>query len=130
VMQENSVLLDRAELLKWSGWKGASRRHIEAHDGDIEFLPAIATYSTKVREFYGWFWEQVTGDEKSASTSPSTTARRTNTGSGARSKAPSATSVRTVHAYTSTVWLLPAWSAPHSGRAGGGSSHPTKAASG
>jgi hypothetical protein len=64
VMQENSVLLDRAELLKWSGWKGASRRHIEAHDGDIEFLPAIATYSTKVREFYGWFWEQVTGDEK------------------------------------------------------------------
>jgi len=64
VMQANSVLLDRAELLKWSGWKGASRRHIEAHDGDIEFLPAIADYSTKVREFYGWFWEQVTGDEK------------------------------------------------------------------
>ena len=64
VMQENSVLLDRAELLKWSGWKGASRRHIEAHDGDIEFLPAIADYSTRVREFYGWFWEQVTGDEK------------------------------------------------------------------
>jgi hypothetical protein len=64
VMQDNSVLLDRDELLKWSGWKGASRRHIEAHDGDIEFLPAIADYSTKVREFYAWFWVQVTCNEK------------------------------------------------------------------
>jgi hypothetical protein len=59
VMQENSVLLTRAEFLKWSGWKAASRRHIESHDGDIEFLSAIADYSTKVGEFYEWFWEQV-----------------------------------------------------------------------
>jgi hypothetical protein len=58
-MQENSVLLVRAELFKWSGWKGASRRHIESHDGDIEFLSAVADYSIKVSEFYGWFWEQV-----------------------------------------------------------------------
>jgi hypothetical protein len=59
VVQENAVRLNRLELLKWDGWKGASRRHIESHDGDIEFLPAIADYSLKVRDFYGWFWEQV-----------------------------------------------------------------------
>jgi hypothetical protein len=59
VNQENSVRLSRAELLKWDGWKSASRRHIESHEGDIEFLPAIADYSTKVREFYAWFWDQV-----------------------------------------------------------------------
>lgn len=59
--QGNQVLIDRAELLKWRGWKGASRRYIESHDGDIEFLPVVAAYSTKVREFFGWFWEQVLG---------------------------------------------------------------------
>ncbi|MBS4730121.1 hypothetical protein MSM1_17875 [Mycobacterium sp. SM1] len=62
--QGNQVLVDRAELLKWSGWKGASRRYIESHDGDIEFLPVVAAYSTKVREFFGWFWEQVIGVRK------------------------------------------------------------------
>jgi hypothetical protein len=61
--QENSVLLGRGGLLKWSGWKGASRRHIEVHEGDIEFLPAIADYSTRVGEFFGWFWEQLTAEE-------------------------------------------------------------------
>jgi hypothetical protein len=59
----NSVLLGRGGLLKWSGWKGASRRHIEVHEGDIEFLPAIADYSTRVGEFFGWFWEQLTAEE-------------------------------------------------------------------
>lgn len=62
VVQENAVRLKRSELLKWDGWKGASRRHIESHSGDIEFLPAIADYSLKVRAFYGWFWDQVTAE--------------------------------------------------------------------
>ncbi len=59
VVQENSVRLKRSELLKWSSWKASSRRYIESHDGDIEFLPAIADYSTRVRSFYQWFWDQV-----------------------------------------------------------------------
>ncbi len=59
VVQENSVRLKRSELLKWSSWKASSRRYIESHDGDIEFLPAIADYSTRVRGFYQWFWDQV-----------------------------------------------------------------------
>ena len=62
VVQENAVRLKRSELLKWDGWKGASRRHIESHVGDIEFLPAIADYSLKVREFFGWFWDEVTAE--------------------------------------------------------------------
>jgi hypothetical protein len=45
---------------QWNGWKGGSCRHIESHNGDIEFLPAIADYSLKVREFFGWFWDRVT----------------------------------------------------------------------
>jgi hypothetical protein len=59
VIQKNPVRLSRAELLKWDGWKNASHTHIESHERDIEFLPAIADYSTKVREFYAWFWDQV-----------------------------------------------------------------------
>jgi hypothetical protein len=56
---ENVVALDRDELLKWSGWSGASRRYIETHDGDIEFIAVVAAYSTKVRTFYRWVWELV-----------------------------------------------------------------------
>ncbi len=59
VRWDNSVRLSRVELLKWSGWSAAARRHIESHDRDIEFFPAVADYSTKVREFFGWFWKQV-----------------------------------------------------------------------
>jgi len=52
---QNIVALDRAELLKYSRWSGAARRYINTHDGDIEFWPVIADYSTKVREFARWF---------------------------------------------------------------------------
>jgi len=62
LVQENSVKLKRSELLKWGSWKASSRRYIESHDGDIEFLPAIAVYSTRVRSFYEWFWDQVIGE--------------------------------------------------------------------
>ena len=53
---EKVVALDRGELLKWSGWCGASRRYIETHDGDIEFiaiLPAATTQSTATHPLSG-----------------------------------------------------------------------------
>jgi hypothetical protein len=55
----NEVALDRNELLKYSGWSGAARRYIATDDRDIEFLPIVATYSLRVREFFAWFWERV-----------------------------------------------------------------------
>jgi hypothetical protein len=47
------------ELLKYSGWSGTARRYINTHDGDIEFPPVIAMYSTKVRAFAEWFYRLV-----------------------------------------------------------------------
>jgi hypothetical protein len=55
----NEVALDRDELLKYGRWSGAARRYIATHDGAIEFLPIVSTYSTRVREFFAWFWEEV-----------------------------------------------------------------------
>jgi hypothetical protein len=52
----NVVALKRDELLKYSRWSGAARRYINTHDGDIEFLPVIETYSTRVRAFAEWFY--------------------------------------------------------------------------
>jgi hypothetical protein len=58
----NTVSVDRDELLKWNNWRSKGRQYITSHDGDnIEILPVIATYSTRVREFYMWFWEQIEG---------------------------------------------------------------------
>jgi len=53
---ENIVALDRGELLKWSGWSGASRKYIETHDGDIAFialLPAATTQSIATHPLSG-----------------------------------------------------------------------------
>ena len=56
----NTITLDRAELLKWDGWRSKGRKHIMSHDGDnVDVMTPIATYSTRVREFFGWFWEQI-----------------------------------------------------------------------
>src|SRR6201999_4399169 len=46
---QNIVALKREELLKYSRWSGAARRFISTHDGDIEFWPVVAAYSTRVR---------------------------------------------------------------------------------
>jgi hypothetical protein len=53
---QNIVALNRDELLKFSSWSGAARRYINTHDGDIEFWPVIAMYSTRVRTFASWFY--------------------------------------------------------------------------
>ena len=66
VLMENVVALRRDELLKYTRWNGPARRFISAHDGDIEFLSVVATYSTRVREFYGWFWQQVEDEVRSS----------------------------------------------------------------
>jgi hypothetical protein len=53
---EKVVALDRGELLKWSGWSGASRRYIETHDGDFEFIaipPAATTQSIATHPLSG-----------------------------------------------------------------------------
>jgi hypothetical protein len=56
----NIVAMDRADLLKWDGWRSKGREYITSYASDnIDILTAIATYSTRVREFYGWFWEQI-----------------------------------------------------------------------
>jgi hypothetical protein len=57
---KNTVAVHRPELLKWDGWTAPARQHITTHDGDnIELFPLVALYSKRVREFFGWFWEQV-----------------------------------------------------------------------
>jgi hypothetical protein len=57
----NTVAVDRSELLKWDGWRSKGREHITSAPSDsIDIVTPIATYSTRVREFFGWFWEQIT----------------------------------------------------------------------
>jgi hypothetical protein len=57
---KNTVAIHRPDLLKWNGWTAAAKRYITTHDGDnIELLPLVALYSTRVNEFFGWFWKQV-----------------------------------------------------------------------
>jgi hypothetical protein len=56
---QNLVALKRDELLTSRRWSGAARRYIDTHDGDIEFLPVIAMYSTRVRAFAEWFYRLV-----------------------------------------------------------------------
>jgi len=56
----NTVAVHRPELLKWNSWNAEAKRYITTHDGDnIELLPLVALYSTRVNEFFGWFWKQV-----------------------------------------------------------------------
>lgn len=48
----NTVSVDRSDLLKWDGWRSKGRQYITSHDGDkIEILPLLAIYSRRVREF-------------------------------------------------------------------------------
>ncbi len=40
----NTVSVDRNDLLRWDGWRSKGRQYIKSHDGDnIEILPLIAT---------------------------------------------------------------------------------------
>jgi hypothetical protein len=56
----NTVAVDRAELLMWDGWRSKGKKHITSAPTDqIDIVTPIATYSTRVREFFGWFWEQI-----------------------------------------------------------------------
>jgi hypothetical protein len=61
---KNVVAVDRAELLKWDRWGPRARGFITGHDGDsIELLPLLVLYSTRVREFCLWFWNQVEDED-------------------------------------------------------------------
>ncbi|MEE6177552.1 hypothetical protein [Mycobacterium sp. 050134] len=56
----NTISLDRAELLKWDGWRSKGRVYIKLQPNDsVDVMTPIATYSTRVREFFGWFWQQI-----------------------------------------------------------------------
>ena len=58
----NTVSVDRKDLLNWDGWRSKGRQYITSHAGDnIEILPLLATYSTRVRQFFEWFWKQIEG---------------------------------------------------------------------
>jgi hypothetical protein len=59
----NAVAVDRAELLKWNGWRAKGKKHITSAPSDsIDIVTPIATYSRRVPEFFKWFWEQITGN--------------------------------------------------------------------
>lgn len=61
----NTVSVNRIELLKWDGWRSKGKSHITSAPGEsIDIVTPIATYSTRVREFYGWFWEQITNSAR------------------------------------------------------------------
>jgi hypothetical protein len=56
----NAVAVDRKELLKWDGWRSKGKKHITSSSADsVDIVTPIATYSLRVREFFGWFWEQI-----------------------------------------------------------------------
>jgi hypothetical protein len=56
----NTVTVDRKELLKWDGWRSKGRQHITSAPNDsIDIVTPIATYSTRVPQFFAWFWEQI-----------------------------------------------------------------------
>ncbi len=56
----NTIALDRAQLLKWDGWTAPARRYIDSQTGDsVDIVSVVELYSKRVREWYGWFWEQV-----------------------------------------------------------------------
>lgn len=59
VRVENRLTLDKAVLLKWSGWTSKSRKYIEGHEKSVEFLPAIESYSIVVSGFFQWFWDTI-----------------------------------------------------------------------
>ena len=61
----NTITVDRAELLKWDGWRSKGRRYIASHTSDnVDVMTPIATYSTRVREFFGWFWQQIEDSDR------------------------------------------------------------------
>ncbi|SHQ49441.1 Uncharacterised protein [Mycobacteroides abscessus subsp. bolletii] len=56
----NTITVNRTELLKWGGWRSKGRKYIASHtDDNVDVMTPIATYSTRVREFFGWFWERM-----------------------------------------------------------------------
>ncbi|WP_018178506.1 hypothetical protein [Jongsikchunia kroppenstedtii] len=55
----NSVELKRDELEKFSKWTKPALRFIETQEKNVAFLPLLEKYSTRAREFSGWFWDQV-----------------------------------------------------------------------
>ncbi|WP_228002486.1 hypothetical protein [Nocardia australiensis] len=55
----NTVELERDELDKYSRWGGPAKRFLKTQAKDVEFLPLLEKYSTRARQFYGWFWDQV-----------------------------------------------------------------------
>jgi hypothetical protein len=56
----NTVAIEPEALLDWDGWKAKGREFIESRrTGTIDIVDVIAVYSTRVREFFGWFWQQI-----------------------------------------------------------------------
>ncbi|MBF6335875.1 hypothetical protein IU450_08250 [Nocardia abscessus] len=56
----NTVELKRSELDKFSSWGGPAKRFLRTQEQDVEFLPLLEKYSKRARQFYEWFWNQVT----------------------------------------------------------------------
>jgi hypothetical protein len=56
----NTVTVDRKELLKWDGWRSKGRTYITSAPSDnIDIVTPIAVYSTRVPEFFEWFWREI-----------------------------------------------------------------------
>ncbi|OZE31518.1 MULTISPECIES: hypothetical protein [unclassified Rhodococcus (in: high G+C Gram-positive bacteria)] len=59
VVHQNELRLNKAKLRRYKKWTSAAKTYINSHDEWVEFLPAIASYSTAVREFFQWFWDTI-----------------------------------------------------------------------
>ncbi|OBJ70701.1 hypothetical protein A5643_10010 [Mycobacterium sp. 1274756.6] len=61
----NTVAVDPDVLLNWDGWRSKGRGFVESHQcGSIDIVEVILLYSTRVREFFGWFWKQIEGSNR------------------------------------------------------------------
>lgn len=57
--QENSIELKKDELLKWSGWKGASKNFLAKQNGEFEIFNVIERYFRSVTDYHLWFWSKL-----------------------------------------------------------------------
>ena len=56
---KTSVLLSRAELLKFSGWRSAAKSFLVSCTDDIDVLAVVAEYFERVRTFHEWFEQRL-----------------------------------------------------------------------
>lgn len=59
LLHVNQLQLDRDSLLLFDGWSAPARRFLQAQEEKFDFTPIIERYSSAVRKFYQWFWDEI-----------------------------------------------------------------------